>query len=338
MDILKNTSLLAYNTFGIEVSTACLVRIEEKTVLSELIKVLPSHPQPVLVVGGGSNLLFTQNFEGTILLVQNKGIDVVRRDAETVIVKAASGENWDEFVNYCVDAGFGGLENLTAIPGTVGASPVQNIGAYGTEVCEVIHAVEALELETGISRIFTPGECEFGYRSSIFKHELKDQYLVTSVSFLLSTKPAIRTDYGAIAAELERLHVTQPSIKNIRDAVRTIRESKLPDPHVLGNAGSFFKNPVVTEGFFEFLKEEHPDMVHFNLPDGDVKLAAGWLIEQCGWKGKKLGNAAVHDKQALIIVNYRNASGKEIMALAEEITASVFEKFSVVLEPEVNII
>jgi UDP-N-acetylmuramate dehydrogenase len=268
----------------------------------------------------------------------NKGIEILGSSEDTVMVKAAAGENWHDFVIYCVNKGFGGIENLSLIPGNVGSSPIQNIGAYGVEVKDSLHSLEAMDMETGEILVFSNQECRFGYRDSIFKRDLKGKFAICSVTFELKLKPVVHLAYGAIKQELSGMGIEYPTIADVSKAVCTIRQGKLPDPKVIGNAGSFFKNPTVEKKFAEKLLETFPKMVFYPAGDEKVKLAAGWLVEQCGWKGHREGDAGVHDKQALVLVNYGTATGSNILTLAHRIQNSVYERFGVKLEMEVNVI
>lgn len=290
-----------------------------------------------LVLGGGSNILFTKNFDGLVLKNGIPGTFLVDADAEHYYVKAGAGENWHRFVMHCVDQNYAGLENLSLIPGNVGASPMQNIGAYGVEIKDVFHELEAYHIEDGRIDIFKKEDCRFGYRESIFKSGLKNQYVILNVTFKLFRNPIFNTAYGAIMAELDKMKVTDLTIHSIAKAVIRIRESKLPSPTVLGNAGSFFKNPEIDADNFRELKIKFPDIIGYDLPGHKVKLAAGWLIEQCGWKGYRDGDAGCHAQQALVLVNYGNAKGEEILNLSNKIISSVKNRFAVTLEKEVNI-
>ena len=292
--------------------------------------------KPILVLGGGSNLLFVSDFHGTIIYPEIEGIKVEFTDKGSTIISCGSGVNWDTFVEWAVRNGYGGVENLSLIPGKVGATPVQNIGAYGIEIKDIIYKVRAVSLEQGGIREFTAEECLFGYRESIFKGELKNRVLITRVWFKLSTRPEYVTNYGSLKGEIEKLGI--PSLTTIRQAVINIRRSKLPDPGLFGNAGSFFKNPVVEKGISDNLIKKHPGLPVYPDPSGGVKISAGWLIEHCGWKGKRHGNAGVFDKQALVIVNYGNSNGKEILELSEMINKSVFEEFGINLQREVEVV
>lgn len=326
------------NTFGIEAYSKWYAEVASVSEIKELIASEIYKNAGKLILGGGSNLLFTKNFEGMVIKNSLKGIEVVEETTESVLVKVAAGEVWHEFVLWCIGKGYGGLENLSLIPGCVGASPMQNIGAYGVEIKDVFESLEAIDLINGNARKFNKAECKFGYRESVFKHQLKNQYIIVSVTFRLNKNPKVNTSYGAINTELQSMGVTNPGIKDVSKAVINIRSSKLPDPRVAGNAGSFFKNPEVNKSEYERIKMQYPDMVAYELENGNYKLAAGWLIEKSGLKGIVKGKAAVHDKQALVLVNKGGASGEEIYLLSEYVLQTVFAKFGVKLEREVNII
>ncbi|MBK8882451.1 MAG: UDP-N-acetylmuramate dehydrogenase [Bacteroidales bacterium] len=334
--ILKNISLGSYNTFGLNYITEFFVSVKTEGEAIKIFKSAGTIRQPLLILGGGSNMLFTGDYRGTIIHPEIKSIVIEEKNDEYVVISAGAGEEWDEFVGWTVDNGFGGLENLSLIPGTVGAAPVQNIGAYGVEVKDTIVKVRAVSTENGSIREFDKNDCIFGYRSSIFKTEMKGKYLVTRVFFKLAISPALNLIYGSLADEVSKLGGAD--LKNVRAAVIKIRKSKLPDPEIIGNAGSFFKNPVVDFSTAEALRKKYPQMPCYEDPSGGIKLAAGWLIDQCGWKGKVSGSAGVHDKQALVIVNCGGASGTEILNLAEEIRKSVWYRFEVELENEVEVI
>jgi len=337
-DFRENVSLRNLITFHIDANARYYIKISTLGELQELIASGFLHKHPFLLLGGGSNILFTKDFEGLVIHIQNKGIEVQPTDNTTVFVKCAAGENWSDFVTFCVQRGFGGLENLSLIPGNVGSCPIQNIGAYGVEVKNSLISVEAIDLSTGKFRVFTNQECGFGYRDSIFKRELKGKVAIWSVTFSLNLCPSIHIEYGAITTELQLLGIVNPCIADISKAVTRIRQSKLPDPEILGNAGSFFKNPVVSLEFAENLKKEFPGIVFFSQADGNAKLAAGWLIEHCGLKGFREGDAGVHQNQALVLVNYGKATGNDILDLAKNIQQSVNQHFGVYLEIEVNIV
>jgi UDP-N-acetylmuramate dehydrogenase len=338
MTVLENFSLQHLNTFGIECKTRFYTEINSADELRDIIQNKHFINLPWLILGGGSNILFTQEFNGLVIKNNIKGIELIKEDNDHYFVKAGAGENWHKLVMYCIENNYAGMENLSLIPGNVGASPMQNIGAYGVEIKDVFEELEAVDLRTGEMKIFSNEECRFGYRESIFKHELKNKVLITSVTYRLRKKPKFNTSYGAIEQELEQMGVKELSIKAISQAVINIRSSKLPDPAKIGNAGSFFKNPVVAKEQFEVLKEKYPAIPAYPQADGSVKLAAGWLIEKCGWKGFRKENCGVHEKQALVLVNYGGATGKEIWNLSEELIKSVRKQFNVTLEREVNIV
>ena len=330
------TSLLPFNTFGIEARTAHFTEVHS---VDELREALRRTEPRVLILGGGSNVLFTQDWPGTVIRNAIRGIEVVRRFKNRVWVRVGGGENWHGFVQWAVGQNFGGVENLSLIPGSVGAAPVQNIGAYGVELKDVFVGLEAVELSTGRLRYFSRPACRFGYRDSVFKQAEKGRYCITSVTLSLSTgRHRIHTGYGDISKTLADMGVTQADIADVSAAVIRIRSSKLPDPARIGNCGSFFKNPEVPRAIYEKIRQTRPAAPHYDLPDGRVKIPAGWLIEQCGWKGKRVGNTGCHDKQALVLVNHGGATGAEVVALAHAIIESVEKTFGVRLEPEVNIL
>jgi UDP-N-acetylmuramate dehydrogenase len=331
----EGVSLKPYNTFGIDVKARHFAAFHSLEELQVLLPTLRS--MAFLVSGGGSNVLFTQNFDGIFVLNRMLGTQEMFRSEEEVVISAGAGENWHEFVQHCVSLGYGGLENLSLIPGCVGASPMQNIGAYGVEIKDVFEYLDAVEISTGTLRRFYLEDCAFGYRESVFKHRLKSQYIICSVAFRLSLNPKVNTSYGVIEAELERMSVKDPSIKDVSQAVINIRKSKLPDPTVLGNAGSFFKNPVVPEAVLDEIRCTYQKVPSYPAVEGTVKLAAGWLIEQAGWKGKRFGAVGVHDLQALVLVNYGSGTGKEVYDLSQAIIEDIQQKFGVILEREVNI-
>ena len=338
--IQENISLKKLNTFGIDVVAKYFATFNSIDKLDELLepKRQPAGNSQLLTLGGGSNILFTKNFDGLVLKNEIKGIAIVNEDDNYVYIKAGAGENWHQFVLHCINNNWAGVENLSLIPGNTGASPMQNIGAYGVEIKEVFYSLEAYHLKEKKIVQFNIGDCAFGYRESVFKKKLKNEFVITNVVFRLNKQPKFNTSYGAIEKELEKMGVKELSIKAISDAVINIRSLKLPNPAEIGNAGSFFKNPEVEDSAFEVLLSKFPGIVGYKLPNGNVKLAAGWLIEQCGWKGYRDGDAGCHANQALVLVNYGNAKGDAIYALSEKIIASVKEKFGVVLEREVNII
>lgn len=338
MNIQTGISLKEYNTFGIEAKGKYFVDITSEAQLRELIKSDIYKSNPKLILGGGSNLLFTQDFDGLVVKISIKGLSKIKEDSDAVYIKCGAGENWHQFVLYTIDNGYAGIENLSLIPGTVGAAPMQNIGAYGVEIKEVLESVEALDVSTGEKRVFNNAECKFGYRQSIFKTSLKNKYIITGVTFKLRKQPNFNVSYGAIKDTLAQMNVQDLTLKAVSDAVISIRKSKLPDPAIIGNAGSFFKNPEVEESVYQSLKERYPAIPGYPAAKGFIKVPAGWLIEQAGWKGKKVGETGVHKDQALVLVNYGQAKGNDVWSLALEVKQSVKEKFGVDIIPEVNIV
>jgi len=339
MEFRKNFSLLQYNTFGIDVKASLFAEAESFFEIRDFLNNYRRHyaDQPLLVIGGGSNILFTGNYEGIVLKINNKGIEIVQENNESLTVKVASGEDWSAFVHHCVINEWHGLENLSMIPGNTGSSPVQNIGAYGVEVKDYIKEVESININTGEIKVFDNESCKFSYRDSIFKTSLKNQYIILNVSFKLSKKPVYKIEYPALKEELDKSGKCL-SIDLIASTVISIRRKKLPDYKEYGNAGSFFKNPCVSYDTLESIKKEFYDINAYQLADGTYKVPAAYLIEKCGWKGKKYGNAGVYEKQALILINYGKATGSEIAELALKIKESVFQKFNIMLETEVNIL
>ena len=335
--IHSSVNLKSLNSFGVEVVTNQFGTFKNIEELRALLK--EKGDSELLILGGGSNLLFTKNFNGLVIKNEIKGIEIVQEDDNRILVKAGAGENWHEFVLKCIENNWGGIENLSLIPGNVGASPMQNIGAYGVEIKDVFHELEAFHIESGTIKLFKHQECNFGYRESVFKNTMKGQYIILNVSFELTKKNhQIKTSYGDILNELKRNEISLPTIKDVSNAIIAIRKSKLPDPKELGNAGSFFKNPVIEKSEFENLQKKHPKIPHYVINENQVKVPAGWLIEQAGWKGKKFNNFGVHNKQALVLVNYGGASGIEIYNLSTEILNDIQNKFNIKLEREVNII
>lgn len=336
MIILKNYSLKAYNTFGLDTRAANLLKVQSVADLKEGLKL---SYDSVFILGGGSNMLLTKDIEGLVIKNEIKGIEVIEETEDKVIISIGGGENWHQLVLWAIRNNYGAIENLSLIPGTVGAAPIQNIGAYGVELKDVFVKLEAINLSTLRKKTFSKKACQFGYRDSVFKRMLKGQYFITKV-FLQLTKEhhQLNMNYGAIKSQLVEKGIESPTIKDISDTVIAIRSSKLPDPAELGNSGSFFKNPEISRTHFEQLQQQFPDIVYYDLPNGKVKVPAGWLIEQDGWKGKKIGNTGAHAKQALVLVNYGNATGEEVQQLAFDIIASVKRKFGIELTAEVNII
>jgi UDP-N-acetylmuramate dehydrogenase len=338
MNIQQNISLKPLNTFGIDASAKEFVDIQSREELEVLCCNFNLADRKILVLGGGSNMLLTKDVDGMVIKISIKGIEVVKEDNDYVWVKAMAGEVWHDLVMWTIDRGYGGLENLSLIPGCVGASPMQNIGAYGVEIKNTFESLEAIAIDGGEFVKFNHSQCKFGYRESIFKQEAKGKYIIASVTYKLSKKPSVNITYGAIQQTLAKHGIENPGIKAVSDAVIEIRSSKLPNPKVLGNAGSFFKNPEIPDAQFETLKTQYPDIVGYPTTKGFTKVAAGWMIEQCGWKGKIVGHTGSHKDQALVLVNYGGASGQEIWQLAMDIQTSVKQKFGVTINPEVNII
>lgn len=335
MEIQTNFSLKNYNTFGISAAAKSFISVTSE---DELITVLQQQ-QNIFILGGGSNMLLTKDIEKTVVHLNLKGIAITKETEDYVWVTAQAGENWHEFVLWCLERNFGGLENLSLIPGNVGTTPIQNIGAYGVEIKDTMVSCEAIAIKTQEKRVFTNAECAFEYRESIFKKELKDQYIITAVTFQLTKKNhQLKTSYGAIEAELQQKNISNPTIQDVSLAVIAIRQSKLPDPKELGNSGSFFKNPIIPRITYEKALQNYPEMPHYKISEELVKVPAGWLIEQAGFKGKRFGDAGIHKNQALVLVNYGNATGAEIEAVSKDIQKTVLEKFGIAIEAEVNII
>jgi UDP-N-acetylmuramate dehydrogenase len=336
--IKENISLKPYNTFGLDVSSRYFVEVNN---LEELIRVLnnPSlNGQKKLFLGGGSNILLLNDYDGVVIKISFKGKEITQDEQEYAIVKAGAGEIWHEFVLFCLENDLCGVENLSLIPGTVGAAPMQNIGAYGAEVKDTFYALEALNLETLEVELFDAQKCNFGYRESFFKHEGKSKYVILNVSFRLSKKPKVNVAYGAIQETLKAMGIENPSLKDVSNAVIQIRKSKLPDPADIGNSGSFFKNPEISKEQYSQLKQEFPAIPGYEVSEEVIKVPAGWLIEQAGWKGIRKGEVGVHDKQALVLVNFGEGTGQQVADLAKEIQTSIKGKFGITILPEVNYI
>lgn len=334
--ITKNIHLKQYNTFGIDAVASQFAQFSN---ISELRELLAKRGETrLLILGGGSNMLFTGDFDGLVLKNEIKGIEIIEENSEYALVKSGAGEVWHSFVMWCIERNMGGVENLSLIPGSVGAGPMQNIGAYGVEIKDVFIELEAMNIHTLNIEKFDKETCNFGYRESVFKRNLKDQYVITSVTFKLSKKHMINSSYGAIESELEQMGITNPTIKDISQAVINIRSSKLPDPKQIGNAGSFFKNPVVEISTLENLQKSFEKVPNYPAGNGEIKLAAGWLIEQAGWKGKTFDSYGVHKNQALVLVNYGGAKGRDIFDLSTRIIDDIKNRYGIELEREVNII
>lgn len=337
MEILSQFSLKNHNTFGIEAKAKQFVAVHT---ITELKKVLEENKnQKKFILGGGSNMLLTKDIDALVIHIDLKGKKIIKENDDYVWVESQAGETWHDFVLWTIEQDFGGLENMSLIPGNVGTTPVQNIGAYGTEIKDTFVSCDAMNIETQQIRTFSHAECNFGYRESIFKHEVKDQYIITSVTYKLTKRNhKINTSYGDITAELAKNNITNPTLKDVSNAVIAIRQSKLPDPKELGNSGSFFKNPILLKSDFEKIHQKFPEMKYYDVSETEVKVPAGWLIEQAGFKGKRFGDAGIHKNQALVLVNYGNATGQEILAISNEIQKTVFEKFGIHIEAEVNVI
>jgi len=337
MEIYNQFSLKNYNTFGIEAKARQFVAVYS---VDELKWVLEQHQTTKkFILGGGSNMLLTQNIDALVIHIDLKGKRILKQDDDHVWVEAQAGENWHEFVLWTIGQDFGGLENMSLIPGNVGTTPVQNIGAYGTEIKDTFVSCNAMHIATREMRTFIKEECHFGYRESVFKNEIKDQYIITSVTFKLTKhNHQINISYGDIISELTKGNIENPTLKDVSNAVIAIRQSKLPDPKELGNSGSFFKNPIIPKSEFEKIHREFPEMKYFEVSDSEVKVPAGWLIEKAGFKGKRFGDAGIHKNQALVLVNYGNATGAEILAVSKDIQKTIYDTFGIHIEAEVNVI
>lgn len=338
MEIIENYSLKKLNTFGIDVNAKRLSIVKSKEDIVELANLIDPKNDKIQILGSGSNILFKDDFDGTIIKSEILGIKELKKDANNIYIEVGGGVIWDDLVNYCVNKNYGGIENLTLIPGTVGAAPIQNIGAYGVEFEDVFEELEGFNLSKKEFKIYKKHECEFGYRDSLFKREFKNKFLITSVTIKLNLKPQLKISYRAIKDYVQKRKIDKIDIKILSEIVRKIRQSKLPDPDKLGNAGSFFKNPIIDEELFFDLKDEYPGLVFFEIEDYLYKIPAGWLIEKSGFKGMQFGRVGVHKDQALVLVNYGNATGEEVVKLAEKIKAEILKKFNIVLETEVNIV
>lgn len=335
----NNIDLQTYNSFGFSVKAKHFVEINKVSELQQLIQTPAFHKEQHLVLGGGNNILFTNDFfDGIVILMNNKGIDIIHEDEDDVVVRAQAGEDWPAFVKQMVAQDLYGMENLAHIPGKVGAAPVQNIGAYGMELKDCFLQCSGINLETGQTRIFTKEACRFGYRESIFKHEIKGQYIITSVDFQLSKKGELKLEYGNIKSYLADHDMESPTLQQLHDAICAIRDTKLPDVKQIGSAGSFFKNPVITNEQFIGLQKQHPEIPHYEEPDGKVKVPAGWLIEQAGWKGWRDEHVGVYEKQALVLVHYGGGKGQDIVDLSKQIQKTIEERFGIQITPEVNFI
>jgi UDP-N-acetylmuramate dehydrogenase len=338
MIVQKDVQLKPFNTFGLEATAKYFIEVSSIEQLQEILQSPDYQSTDRLILGGGSNMLLTKDFDGLVIKIAIKGFEAVHENDDNIWIRAGAGVVWHDLVMHCVNQNYAGMENLSLIPGTVGAAPMQNIGAYGIEIKEVFEELEAYEIATGEIRTFDKATCNFGYRESIFKHEAKGKYVILNVTFKLSKKPIFHVEYGAIKDTLAEMGITEMSIKAISDAVIHIRQSKLPNPAEIGNAGSFFKNPEIPNTQFEALKAQFPTIPSYPVSETTTKVPAGWLIEQAGWKGRRFGNVGVHAKQALVLVNYGGGKGEEIKDLSQKIQASVKEKFGIELSVEVNFI
>ena len=338
MNIIENYPLLKLNTFGVDVKAKYFISINTVNELIDLTKTKVFKDLQLLILGGGSNILFTKDFDGLVILNNIKGKEIIDQTQESIFLKIGAGENWHELVMYTVDNGWGGIENLSLIPGNTGTAPMQNIGAYGVEIKETFVELEALEISSGKIVKFNNSDCEFGYRESVFKNKMKNQYIILNITLELKKNPVLNINYGDVKAILESQNINNPSIKEVSNTIISIRQSKLPDPKIIGNSGSFFKNPIVSLNQLEFIKKKYPNVVNYKINENEFKIAAGWMIERAGWKGKKFNNHGVHEKQALVLVNYGLANGMEIFNLSEEIILDIKDKFGITLEREVNII
>jgi len=338
MQILKDYSLKSFNTFKINVSAKYFAKINSTEDISKILSDQKLKAEKKFILGGGSNILFTKNYDGLIINVAVPGINIVDDDNDSVLIEAGGGVTWNDLVKFCVDKNFGGIENLTLIPGSVGAAPIQNIGAYGQEVSDIFISLDGFLLDAGENKTFSKDECQFSYRTSIFKKELKNKLIVTSIRLRLSKNPKLLTSYGSIEEILSIQKIINPTIKDISKVIAWIRQGKLPDVNEIGNAGSFFKNPVINKKLFDSLKKDFPGIISFPTGDSLIKISAGWLIEQCGWKGKRVGDVGTYSKHALVIVNYDSASGNEVLEFAMRVKEEVEAKFGITLEEEVNIV
>ena len=338
MNIIENYPLLKLNTFGVDVKAKYFTSINTINELIELTKTNVFKDLELLILGGGSNILFTKDFDGLVILNNIKGKEIIDQNQQSIFLKIGAGENWHQLVMYCVDNGWGGIENLSLIPGNTGTAPMQNIGAYGVEIKETFIELEALEISSGKIVKFNNSDCEFGYRESVFKNKMKNQYIILNITLELKKNPVLNINYGDVKAILESQNIKNPGIKEVSNAIISIRQSKLPDPKKIGNSGSFFKNPIVSLNQLELIKKKYPNVVNYEINENEFKIAAGWLIERAGWKGKKFNNYGIHEKQALVLVNYGLANGMEIFELSEKIILDIKDKFGITLEREVNII
>jgi UDP-N-acetylmuramate dehydrogenase len=338
METAKNFSLKRFNTFGVEASAGAFINAASEDEMFEILSVKELKSLRIFILGGGSNILFTKDYNGLVIKNSIPGIEIIEEDESTVTIESGAGVIWNDLVNYCVERNLGGIENLTLIPGTAGAAPIQNIGAYGEELSETFVSLRGFYIENALPAIFHKSDCQFGYRDSIFKKELKDKFVITKIRLQLSKDPEIKTGYGNVKEELENTGKKEFTIKDISDAVAKIRREKLPDPAVTGNAGSFFKNPELRPEEYNQLRRIYPEVKGYHLENGKVKISAAWLIDRAGLKGYRKGNTGTHPKQPLVIVNYGGAAGEDILHFAKEVKRTIYEKFEIVLEEEVNVV
>lgn len=338
MELKENYSLKKLNTFGIDVKVKQFVTFVNEDEIFSFFKKEKFNPEKTLIIGGGSNILFSKDYDGIVIKSEIAGINELKREQDNIFLEVGSGVEWDELVTFCVNNGYGGIENLTFIPGKVGAAPIQNIGAYGVEFEEVFEELEGIDLNTQEKRIYKKAECNFSYRDSVFKSELKNIFLINKVTIRLSLTPKLKLSYRAIQDYIKENKITNIDLKLLSEIIKNIRKSKLPDPEKIGNAGSFFKNPIINRNHFEQIKYEYPDLVYFEIADDSYKIPAGWLIEKAGLKGKRIGEVGVHANQALVLVNYGSGTGSDILNLSNEIKSKILKKFNIILETEVNII
>lgn len=338
MKILKNYSLKELNTFRVDINAKFFVEIHTAEEIEQLLSENKFSNQKKLILGGGSNVLFTHNYEGLIIKNSIPGVKIVDENSSEVVIESGAGVEWNKLVEFCIGKNYGGIENLVLIPGSVGAAPIQNIGAYGQELCGTFNSLNGYYLDTGENKMFTTSDCNFSYRNSVFKEELVNKFIITSIQLRLSKTPQVNLSYEPVKREIDEKGISDPSIKDVSEIITKIRRSKLPDPKKLGNAGSFFRNPVISIEKFNLMQKSYPDIVHYPIDKEFVKIAAGWLIEKCGWKGKRVGNAGTYSKQALVITNFGNATGDEILEIATRIREAVELKFGIILQNEVNVI
>jgi len=338
MEIAQNYSLKNLNTFGIDAKAKAFVIASDEDELFEILSANELKSYPKFILGGGSNILLTKDFNGLVIKISVPGLEIIEEDEKNVIIEAGAGVNWNDIVEFSVERNLGGIENLALIPGTAGAAPIQNIGAYGEELSETFYYLRGFYIDTAKPAVFYKNDCDFGYRNSIFKNELKNKFVVSKIRLRLNKNPEIKIDYGNVKEELEKTGKSDYTVKDVSQVIAAIRRQKLPDPAEIGNAGSFFKNPEIGSAEYNLLKERHPDIKGYLLGNGNVKVPAAWMIDKAGWKGFRKGNTGTHNRQALVIVNHGGATGEEILHFAKEVKRSVYEKFEIMLEEEVNVV